>query len=77
MILNEFLDGSNKLSTKVVAIARIYLALGQKEQALEWLEKGLPDHTFGLIHLNEHPGFNDLRTEPRFIELIKKIGFKE
>ena len=77
VILDELIVKSNRTSTNYVAIARIYLALDMKDQALEWLEKGLRNREFNLIHLNECPQYDALRAEPRFIELLKKIGFEE
>ena len=48
-----------------------------KDQALEWLEKGLQNRDYYLIHLKEDPQWDDLRSEPRFVKLLEKIGFEE
>jgi TolB-like protein/Tfp pilus assembly protein PilF len=56
-------------------IAIIYAGLGEKELALEWLEKTYEEHGDWMIWLNVAPEFDDLRTEPGFIDLIKRIGF--
>ena len=58
-------------------IAQIYLALGIKDKAMDWLEKGLTNRDFYMIHLNEKPAYDDLRVEPRFKELLGKVGFTE
>jgi TolB-like protein/Tfp pilus assembly protein PilF len=78
-ILNELVanldDSAGYYST--TNIAQIYLALGMKDQALGYLEKGLPDLNFGLIHLKVDPFYDDLRKESRFIELLKEIGLED
>jgi TolB-like protein/Tfp pilus assembly protein PilF len=75
VILNELVENSNKIYISETLIARIYIALNMKDQALEWLQKAYLNRNFGLIYLNESPTFDSLRTEPEFIELLKKIGF--
>jgi len=74
-ILEELIANSTETSS-YSPIAGIYLALGMKEQALDWLEKGLPNREFHLIHIYEHPRYDSLRTDPRFIELARKIGIR-
>jgi TolB-like protein/Tfp pilus assembly protein PilF len=54
--------------------APIYAALGQHEQALEWLEKAYADRSSPLAWLKVDPWFDSLRAEPRFAELLRRIG---
>jgi len=56
-------------------IAVVYAGLGEKERAIEWLEKTYEQHGDWMIWLNVAPEFDDLRADPRFIDLIKRIGF--
>jgi len=74
-ILDELIANSTETSP-CSPIAAIYLALGMNEQALDWLEKGLPNREFHLIHIYEHPRYDNIRTDPRFIELARKIGIR-
>ncbi|MFO1352127.1 MAG: tetratricopeptide repeat protein [Gammaproteobacteria bacterium] len=59
--------------------ARIYLGLGDKEQALTWLEKTYRERSGGwvLVWAKGFPFFDPLRSEPRFIELLKKLGLEK
>ena len=77
IILNELIERSNQTHVRSASIAKIYLALDMKDQALEWLEKGLQNRDYYLIHLKEDPQWDDLRSEPRFVKLLEKIGFEE
>ena len=55
-------------------IARIYAGLGDKEQVLQWLEQDFKDHSTWINSLIEDYVWDDVKTEPRFIELEKKMG---
>ena len=56
------------------ALARIYARLGDKEQALEWLQKAYDKHSDYLVLLKVDPMFDGTRSDPRFAELIRKVG---
>ena len=57
-------------------IAIIYLGLGEKNRALEWLEKAYADRSGSLLQLKVDPIFDSLRAEPRFDELVRKVGLQ-
>ncbi|MBI3415732.1 MAG: hypothetical protein HY043_10525 [Verrucomicrobia bacterium] len=52
----------------------IYLALGEKEKALDWLEKGYAQLEPGLWELKVTRAYDSVRNEPRFQALLKKVG---
>jgi Flp pilus assembly protein TadD len=52
----------------------VYLGLGEKEEALEWLEKSYADRDPQCWPLKVEPFYDSLRTEPRFQALLKKVG---
>ena len=53
-------------------IAVVYAALGDKNQAMTWLEKGYEERFNPGVLLR--PGFDPLRSDPRFQELMRRIG---
>ena len=55
-------------------IAAIYVALGQKEQAFQWLEKSYQERCFHLVYLRVWPEFDSLHSDPRFQDLLRRIG---
>jgi TolB-like protein len=57
-----------------IQIAKIYLALGEKERAYYFLELAFEQHEGDLIALNSDPRWKTIRNESRFIELRKRIG---
>jgi Tfp pilus assembly protein PilF len=54
--------------------ATIYAALGDKRTALDLLEKAYEDRDWNLLRLKVDHDYDSLRSEPRFIELLKKVG---
>ncbi|HJU62328.1 MAG TPA: tetratricopeptide repeat protein, partial [Candidatus Binatia bacterium] len=55
-------------------IALIHVGLGEKDQALDWLEKAVQERSPWLIHLGVDPRFDPLRSDPRFAALVRRIG---
>lgn len=70
----EVLHAQNRLSNIVMAI--ISLRAGKREQALEWLQESYRKHEGSLVYLNVEPLFDPLRSEPRFVQLIKNLGLQ-
>ncbi|HTW57787.1 MAG TPA: tetratricopeptide repeat protein [Terriglobales bacterium] len=55
-------------------IARLYADHGDKEKAFEWLDIAYREHDCFLIGLNTWFQFDSLHSDPRFAELVRKIG---
>ena len=58
------------------SIALIYAALGEKDQAFELLEKSYRDHTVDMLTLYYDPLIDNLRSDPRFADLQRRVGLK-
>jgi TolB-like protein/Tfp pilus assembly protein PilF len=58
-----------------VTFASIYTHLGEKEQAVECLEKAYQQHTPALYQLKESRTWDSLRSEPRFQNLLRRMNF--
>lgn len=52
----------------------LYAGLGDKDQALKWLEKAYEERADLLTWLNVEPMMDDVRGDPRFLNLIRRIG---
>ncbi len=55
-------------------LALLHAALGDKERALASLEKAYAARDLQLQYLGVHPGYDPLRADPRFQDLVKRIG---
>ena len=71
-LLNDLKKRSNSSYSCAAEIAVIYVALGDKTQAMIWLEKGYEERFNPGVLLR--PGFDPVRSEPRFEELVRRIG---
>lgn len=69
----------NRKSNYVSAyrIARMYADLGDKDHALQWLNTGYQDHNLAIHYLLVDLSFNFLRTDPRYVALVKKMGLPQ
>jgi serine/threonine protein kinase/Flp pilus assembly protein TadD len=51
-----------------------YAALGDKEQAFQWLERSFQDRAWEITYLKVDPAIDPLRSDPRFNDLMKRVG---
>ncbi len=58
-------------------IAVIYARLGDKDRAFEWLEKSFAAHEEDLIYLKIEPAFDGLSSDPRFQDLLRRVGLPQ
>jgi len=74
----QILDDLTKLTTeKYIApyfFAGIHAGLGEDDRAIEYLEKSYEEHSHWLIYLHIDPGMDSLRTNPRFQDLLQRVG---
>jgi hypothetical protein len=54
-------------------IAFIYNALDERDQALKWLETAYEQRDPKMTFLKVEPKWNNLRSEPRFVDLMKRM----
>jgi DNA-binding winged helix-turn-helix (wHTH) protein/Tfp pilus assembly protein PilF len=73
-LLDELRDQSKQRSVSAYYIALIYAGLGEKDQAFVWLEKSYREKADGIIFLKVEPGFDGLRSDPRFHGLLQRMS---
>ncbi|MFY9609597.1 MAG: tetratricopeptide repeat protein, partial [Blastocatellia bacterium] len=56
------------------SLARIHVGLGEIDQAFEWLEKTYQERHGILTYLKVEAAFDRLREDPRFLDLLRRIG---
>ena len=74
MVLNDLLELSTSTYVPPYNIALAYNAVGEREKALDYLEKGFAERDVRMVFLKVEPQWDTLRTEPAFVELIKRMG---
>ena len=58
-------------------VAELYTLLGEKQLALDWLEKSYESRDRNLPDVIKSADYEILRSEPRYLELLKKMGLNE
>ncbi len=74
------LEELSKLSTERYVppyhIALILNGLGEEDQALTWLERGFEQRDAKMVFLKVETKWNNLRSEPRFVDLMRRMNFE-
>ena len=56
--------------------AEAYSGLGEDE-AKTWMERAYEEHDQGMMDINAYPGFDALRSEPRFQALVRRMNLPQ
>lgn len=72
--LDELLKLSKQRYVSSYNIALIYSGLGDHEQALAWLERGVDERDPKMVVLKVDPKLNDLHNDPQFQVLLRRVG---
>ncbi len=74
-ILDELKELSKHKFVSPYYLAILYTGLNRKDDAFIWLENAYRERSHWLIFLNVEPAFDSLRSDPRFAELVRRVGF--
>ncbi len=74
-LLNERLKMATSEYVSPYAIAEIYSALNERDQAFQWLEKSFEARESPLVNLDVDPLLDTLHSDPRFSDLKQRMGF--
>jgi tetratricopeptide (TPR) repeat protein len=74
--LAELQEMSKQRYVSPVSIAIIYAALGDKDHAFSWLDNAEKSHDLMLARLKVDQRFDNLRSDPRFADLVRRVGIK-
>jgi TolB-like protein/DNA-binding winged helix-turn-helix (wHTH) protein/Flp pilus assembly protein TadD len=71
-LLKDLKSSSTAMNSHASEVAAIYASLGDKDEAMNWLEKGYAERFNPGVLIR--PGFDPLRTDPRFQDLVHRVG---
>ena len=71
--LKEYEQGA----TLAMSVAGKYAKLGEKERAFEWLESAFAKRDPELSYLKINESFDNLKSDPRFTDLLRRIGLPQ
>lgn len=75
--LKTLIPQAGKIYGAPYAIARIYAVLRDNDQALNWLARAAEQRDDFASHITVDPEFDALRSDPRFQQLLRRIGFPQ
>jgi serine/threonine-protein kinase len=76
-VLNELEARAANRYVPSYTLSQIYNALGEKEKSLSLLEKAFDDKDALMVFLKVDSKWDNLRSEPRFVDLVKRMGFEQ
>ena len=76
-ILDSLLERARDRYLPSYWIALVYTGFGDVEQALAWLEKAYAERSSWVVWINVEPRFDPLRSEPRFVSLLRRMRLGE
>ncbi len=76
-LFNELIRTPRQNPVPSFEIAVANLGLGQKDAAFELLQKACSERSYRLIHLQNDPPFDDLRSDPRFTSVLQCVGLAQ
>jgi len=76
-VLNELLKLNESRYVTPAALVNVYIGLGDKDQAFAWLEKAYEERSNYIAYLKVFPIVDPLRSDPRFADLVRRVGLPE
>ena len=71
--LKEYAQGT----VSAVSVAGSYARLGEKERVFEWLEKAFTIREPNLTYVKNDSSFDNVKADPRFQDLLKRVGLPQ
>jgi serine/threonine protein kinase/cytochrome c-type biogenesis protein CcmH/NrfG len=76
-VLKDLTTRSKEKYVSPVYFARVYLGLGQKDQALEWLERGYAVRDSRVELIAVEPTYDSLHSDSRFMDLLRRLNLSQ
>lgn len=73
-VLDELFQLQKRRYVPPLAFTYVYIGLGNKDQAFAWLEKSYQERSNHIAFFKVNPTVDSLRSDPRFADLLKRIG---
>lgn len=72
--LEQEMEESKRELNTAFDMAEIYAQLGEKDRAFTWLVKAYEERYFMMMYLKVAPNLDPLRSDPRFADLLRRVG---
>ena len=74
-VLDELKESSKQHYVPAFSFGLIYMGLGDKDRAFEWLNKTFDENPYRIAFINVNPRFGTLRSDSRFDALLRRMKF--
>jgi len=74
-LIDALKERSRQHHVSASLFAEAYIGLGEKDEAVTWLERAYEEHDQWMLYIKSYPGWDDLRSEPRFQALLRRMNF--
>ena len=76
-VLSDVIEISKQRHVCAYEVAIIYIGLGEKDEAFRWLDKGFDNRSACMPFLRIDPRLDPLRSDKRYADLVRRIGFPQ
>jgi len=73
-LLDQLIQKSREQYVAADSIAAVYAALDEKDEAFRWMDRAVEEHSAAAESLTFYPEFRGLRSDPRFTDLVRRLG---
>ena len=73
-LLSQVLEAKGPAYLEPNKVAHVFVALGDHERALTWLERAVKERAPYVAEMAVEPALDPLRSDPRFVRLLKRLG---
>jgi eukaryotic-like serine/threonine-protein kinase len=73
-MLDELVAARSHRVVSAWGIAVLHASLGDRDEAFRWLETAVQEGASGLVFLRVHPRLDPIRDDPRYLELVRRLG---
>ena len=74
-LIDDLAKAADTRYTCAYEIGSVYLRLGETDTAVQWLRRGIDEQCDCMVWLKTEPWMDPLRVDPRYADLIKRVGF--
>jgi eukaryotic-like serine/threonine-protein kinase len=75
--LDDLISQSTHHYVSAFIVAEMYARLGEKDHALEWLEKAYRQRDAQMVDVGTEPCFDVLHSDPRYTDLLRRVGLPQ
>ena len=76
-LIDELRERARKQHISDSLFAEAYIGMGQRDEAMAWLERAYEQHDQWMVYIKSYPGWDALRSEPRFHTLVRRMNFPQ